>query len=96
MLGVVSWKSSDFFLGFLLKVSAGRADHMSMEATTAPTETITLTIARGELFIEDEHGNRGFGVVVDGPIRGRELIWAERADGTSRVIPATAWRDFIG
>jgi hypothetical protein len=67
-----------------------------MNATTAPTETITLTVSRGSLILSDENGNRGYGVVVDGPIRGRELMWMERADGVTRVMPATAWRDFVG
>lgn len=64
---------------------------MSMSATT---ETITLTISRGDLLLEDDRGNRGFTVKVDGPIRGRELLWMERADGVTRVMPATAWKEF--
>lgn len=66
------------------------------ETTATETISITMTVTRGRLTIEDARGNRGFGVVVDGPIRGRELMWMERADGTTRVMPATEWRNFVG
>lgn len=57
--------------------------------------TITITIARGDILFTDPNGNACYGVLVDGPIRGRELVWAERSDGTARVIPATEWKAFV-
>lgn len=64
--------------------------------TTARTETITLTVAKGDvLYGPDGNGNSFHTVEVDGPIRGRELIWAVRADGVERVIPASAWNAFV-
>lgn len=66
-----------------------------MTETTASTETVSLTFTRGDVLFTDPAGNACYDVVVDGPIRGRELVWAERADGAHRVIPATAWKAFV-
>lgn len=66
-----------------------------MATDTAP-ETIELTVSKGDLlFGPDVNGNTFHTVKVDGMIRGRELIWAVRADGEERVIPASAWKAFV-
>lgn len=65
--------------------------------TTAPaSETLALTFTRGRLLFSTTDGHAAFIVETDGPIRGRELVWAVRSGETvGRVIPATAFRAYV-
>lgn len=72
---------------------------MRTQATpTVETVTMTVTFARGEILFEDPaRGAVVYGVVADGPIRGRELCWVETADGRpARVLPATEYKSYVG
>lgn len=59
------------------------------------TMTMTINFTRGRLIIEAPNA-KAYGVESDGDIRGRELIWVEKDGAEPRIIPATAFRDYVG
>lgn len=65
------------------------------DTTTSHTATIVITFSRDRLLFEHpETGAKVYTVTSDGPVRGRDLIWCEKASGAYRVIPANEFRNF--
>lgn len=60
--------------------------------------TVEVSFARGELFIEHPQANIYTVIVVDGPVRGRDLIWVETKndDRPGRVLPANEFAAYVG
>lgn len=59
--------------------------------------TLTMTFRRDALLFEHPKADV-YGVVSDGPVRGRDLIWVETKndDRPGRVLPANEFAAYVG